>query len=73
MVLFRMWMVVLIFGKFYRILIWQGEPETFVLGDVVSWGLLEFEENRFGNKGWKKVGIPDWAIQQVWEKTVRRM
>lgn len=64
-----MWITVIVFGKFHRWVLWQGLPEEFVLQDIVPWALLEFEE--FGN-GWRKVGIPDWAIAQVWEKTIRR-
>ena len=68
---YRVWMTVLVFGEFYRIQIWRGLPEDFVIGDIVPWGLLEFEQLQDG-QGWVKVGVPDWAIQQVWEKTIRR-
>lgn len=51
---------------------WQGEPEEFVLGDIVSWGLLEFECLDFSSgDGWNKIAVPDWALPQVWEKTVK--
>lgn len=73
MSLFRLWATVIVFGKFYRWVVWQGSPEEFVLGEIVPWALLEFERNDFGCKGWSKIGIPNWAYEQVWEKTIREM
>jgi len=69
--IYRLWMTVLVFGEFHRIQIWYGLPEDFVLRDIPPFGLLEFEKTSPGIKGWKRVGIPDWAFAQVWEKTVK--
>jgi len=67
---FRLWQTVLLFGEFHKLMIWRGLPEEFVLGEIVPWGLLEFE--KLEKDGWQKVAIPDWAITQVYEKTVKR-
>ena len=66
-------MTVLIFGSFYRIQIWRGFPEDFVLGDIVPWGILQFEELKDNGKGWVRVPVPVWAEDQVWDRTTKDM
>ena len=68
---YRLWMTVLIFGTFHRIQIWRGEPVEFVLGEVPPWALLEFEKLEGHGKGWVKIAIPEWAYEQVYNKTIK--